>query len=205
MPGNTTGPDNDPTPPPPDGVAAFSVEPMTTSGTLTPLGALNPPGHVLPTNHVYFYAIDFDHARMRRIASAPDNDGHIDLDVPGRLAGSWYEQSLPLDSTEGPSGWPRTVAFATDYYDPSLVRVSIGGTIAASGLWTIPATAPRPGDVSMTSGLVAYPLMYTGSTNIQAGLMLVQMIDATHLKIEVFPGSQATSGAFDGAAFTYVR
>ena len=60
------------------------------------------------------------YARMRRIASAPDKDGHIDLDVPGHLAGDWYDQSLPIDSTEGPGGWPRTVAFVTDYYDPSL-------------------------------------------------------------------------------------
>jgi len=321
---NTTGPDNDPTPPPPDGVATFSVEPMTTSGTLTPLGSLNPPGHVLPTNHVYFYAVDFDHPpaipdstvrpvyapatgtvdyilpsggntdwkiafratttfyyyldhvvlthpikvgdivhagdqvgtsgpgatidlgaydmsltltgfanparygretlhcvspwsyfteplrsqhydRMRRIASAPDKDGHIDLDVPGHLAGDWYDQSLPIDSTEGPGGWPRTVAFVTDYYDPSLIRISIGGTIAAPGLWTIPPNAPRPAEVTVASGLVAYPLMYTGSTTIQSGLMLLQMVDATHLKIEVFPGSQATSGAFDGAARNYVR
>lgn len=320
---NTTPSDYDATQPPPDGVAAFSVEPMITSGTLTPLGSLAPPGHVLPTNHVYFYGVDFDHppaipdstvrpvvapatatvdyilqpvgsdwkigfrattsfyyyldhvvltvplkvgdvvragdqigvsgpgatidlgaydmsltlpgfanpsrygretlhcvspwayfveplrsqnyARLRRVASAPDKDGHIDLDVPGHLAGNWFDQSLPVDSTEGPGGWPRTVAFVTDYDDPSLIRVSIGGTIAAPGLWTIPADAPRPADVVPANGLVAYRLLYTGSTSIQAGLMLVQMLDATHLRIEVFEGSQAASGSFDGAAHTYVR
>lgn len=145
------------------------------------------------------------YARMRRIATAPDKDGHIDLDVPGHLAGNWFEQSLPADSSEGPGGWPRTVAFVTDYYDPSLIRISIGGTIDGPGVWTIPPAAPRPADVSVVSGLVAYPLMYTGSTTIQYGLMLVQLIDATHLKIEVFPGSQATSGAFDAAAHSYIR
>ncbi|HEY4320208.1 MAG TPA: hypothetical protein VGM77_03430 [Gemmatimonadales bacterium] len=321
---DTTGPDNDPTPPPPDGVAAFSVAPMSTTGTLTPLGSLAPPGHVLPTNHVYFYAVDFDHppaipdstvrpvlapttgtvdqiiqspgavdtkiifrvtstfyymlghvvvtqplkvgdilhagdqvgvsnpgatvdlgaydtgvtlsgfanparygretlhcvspwayftepllsefyARLRRVPSAPDKDGHIDLDRLGYLAGAWYDQSLPIDSTESPNGWPRTVAFVTDYDDPSLVRVSIGGTIATPGLWTIPPTAPRPVDVTPANGLVAYPLMYTESTNVQWGLMLLKMTDATHLRIEVITGSQAATGAFDGAARTYIR
>ncbi|HEY4100754.1 MAG TPA: hypothetical protein VGM20_07750 [Gemmatimonadales bacterium] len=321
---NTTGPDNDPTPPPPDGVAAFSVAPMNTTGTLTPLGSLAPPGHVLPTNHVYFYAVDFDHppaipdstirpvyapttgtvsyiihaptdpdykivfrvtntfyymlghvvltqplkvgdilhagdqvgtsdpgatvdlgaydksvtltgfanparygdetlhcvspwayfteplrsqfyARLRRVPSAPDKDGHIDLDRIGTLAGAWYDQSLPIDSTESPTGWLRTVAFVTDYNDPSLVRVSIGGTIAVPGLWTIPPGTPRPENVTPSSGLVAYPLTYTESTNVQWGLMLLQMTDATHLRIEVLPGSQASSGAFDAGVHSYVR
>jgi hypothetical protein len=320
---DTTGPDNDPTPPPPDGIAAFSVEPMVTNGTLTPLGSLAPAGHVLPTNHVYFYAVDFDHppaipdsavrpvyapatgavdfllnssagdskiifrvtntfyyslghvvltralkvgdivhageqvgvsnpggtldlgaydksvtltgfasparygsetlhcvspwayfteplrsqhyARMRRVASAPDKDGHIDLDIPGTLAGAWYDESLPLDSTESPAGWPRTVAFVTDYNDPSLIRISIGGGIAAPGVWTIPPDAPRPAEITPSSGLVVYRLTYTESTTIQSGLMLIQMVDATHLKIEVFSGSQATSGAFDASAHSYIR
>ncbi|MEP6591654.1 MAG: hypothetical protein ABJC19_10770 [Gemmatimonadota bacterium] len=145
------------------------------------------------------------YARIRRAATAPDKDGHIDLDVPGTLAGNWYEEGLALDQTEGPSGWPRTVAFVTDYYDPSKVRVSIGGTIATPGIWTIPDDAPRPAAVTSPSGVVAYRLVYTESTNVQSGLMLVQLTDATHLKIEVFEGSQAASASFDGNARSYVR
>ncbi len=319
----TGGPHQDPIQPPPGGVALFTVEPMATGGTLTPLGNLGPPGHVLPTNHVYFYGIQFDHppqvpdqtvrpvyapatgtvaymlqpggtdwkiafrvtntfyyyldhvvlttplkvgdivhagdqvgtshpggaidlgaydtskplagfanpsrygpetlycvspwayfaeplkslhyARLRRVAAAPDKDGHIDLDVVGHLAGNWFEQGVPMDSTEGPNGWPRTVAFVTDYYDPSLIRISIGGTIATPGIWTIAADAPRPADVNPASGVVAYRLLYTESTTVQSGLMLVQMTDATHLKIEVFEGSQAGSGSFDSNARVYSR
>jgi len=310
--------------PPPGGVAVFSVLPVNTPGTLTPLGNLAPVGHVLPTDHVYFYAVDFDHPpavpdstirpiyapttgtvsfmlhqasddwkvefrvtptftyyldhvvldsgvvhvggvvhagdqvgvtspggsvdlgafdesvtlggfanparyagetlhcvspwkyfndslraiiypRLRRAPSAADKDGRIDFDVAGHLVGNWFDQSLPLDSTEGPNGWPRSVAFVYDYYDPSLVRISIGGTVASPGVWTIPADAPRPADVTPASGLVAYRLMYTGSTWLQSGLMLVQLLDDSHLRIEVFEGSQASAGAFDGNARIYVR
>lgn len=145
------------------------------------------------------------YARIRRVPGAPDKDGHIDLDVPGTLAGAWFDEALPIDSTEGHSGWPRTVAFVTDYYDPSKVRVSIGGTIATQGVWTIPADTPRPEAVTPASGLVAYRLLYTESTTVQWGLMLVELTDATHLRIEVFPGSQATTGNFTAAAKRYVR
>jgi hypothetical protein len=147
------------------------------------------------------------YARNRSAASAPDKDGHIDLDVPGHLAGNWFDQDVPVEGyvSEGPSGWPHTVAFVTDYYDPSKIRIAIGGTIASPGIWTIPDDAPRPADITPASGVVAYRLVYTESTSVQAGLMLVQMTDATHLKIEVFEGSQAATGTFDGNARSYVR
>lgn len=35
--------------------------------------------------------------------------------------------------------------------------------------------------------------------------MILQMTDDSHMKIEVFPNSQAASAEFDGNAFTYAR
>ena len=310
--------------PPPGGVAQFTVLPVNTSGTLTPLGNLAPAGHVLPTDHVYLYAVDFDHPpavpdssvrpvyapatgalsfmlhqpggdwklefrvtatftyyldhvvlesgtlklgdivhagdqvgvtgpgatvdlgafdtgvtlagfanparfsdetlhcvspwkyfsdslkaiiypRLRRSATTADRDGRIDFDIPGHLVGDWFDASLPPAQTEGPTGWPMSVAFVYDYFDPGLVRISIGGTIAGPGVWTIPPDAPRPADVTPASGLVAYRLMYTGSTWQQSALMLVQLLDPAHLRIEVFAGDTAGTAAFDANARTYVR
>ncbi len=50
--------------PPPNGVAQFTVLPVSIApgATLTALGSLNPPGHVLPTDHVYFYDWDLSGA-----------------------------------------------------------------------------------------------------------------------------------------------
>jgi hypothetical protein len=145
------------------------------------------------------------YARIRRVAGAPDRDGHIDYDISGKLVGSWFHESLPKDNTtSGPAGWPKSLAFAYDYRDPSLVRISIGGTIAAPGVWAIPADAPRPETVTTANGVVTYRLLYTEGLT-QSGLMLVEMLDAARLRIQVFENTQATSAAFTSAAQIYVR
>ena len=146
------------------------------------------------------------YAKVRRHPSAADKDGKIDFGVAGRLVGDWFEQSVP-NSTEasGPAGWPKSLAFVYDYYDPRQIRVVIGGTIAPVGVWTIPAGAPGPETVSVSSGKVAYRLMYTESFTVQSGLMLVQMVTSDRIKVEVFTGSQAGDAEFTAAAFMYVR
>lgn len=146
------------------------------------------------------------YAMLRRAPGATDRDGRIDYDVPGHLVGNWFDSTVPDDATaSGPVGWPKSVAFVYDEYDPSLVRISIGGTIAHPGIWTIPPDAPRPADVTVESGKVAYRLMYTESFTVQAGLMLVQMVAPDRIRIEVFEGSQAGNAEFDDAARTYLR
>lgn len=35
--------------------------------------------------------------------------------------------------------------------------------------------------------------------------MLVQLLDDTRMKVEVFPGSSAATGEFDGNALVYTR
>ena len=145
------------------------------------------------------------YARIRRVPRAADKDGHIDYDVPGKLVGSWFHETVPKTTeTSGPNGWPKSLAFAYDYKDPSLVRVSIGGTIATPGVWTIPADAPRPETVSPASGIVTYRLLYTEGLT-QSGLMLVEMLDASRIRVQVFENTQATSAAFTSAAQIYVR
>jgi hypothetical protein len=95
--------------------------------------------------------------------------------------------------------------FVYDNRDPSLVRIAIGGTIASQGIWTIEANAPRPDNVRMARGKVAYRLRYTESTQIQSGLMIVEMIAVDRIRVQVFEGSQAANAEFDGRASIYVR
>lgn len=109
----------------------------------------------------------------------PDRDGTIVYDVANRLSGNWF----------GPDTTP--LSFAYDTYDPNRVLISLGsGTI--QGVFGIGAANPAPRDVSVTTGLVRYSL-YSGSTGprpsdtSQAGWMLVQMTDNTHIQWETFP------------------
>ncbi|MEP7384119.1 MAG: hypothetical protein ABI910_20745 [Gemmatimonadota bacterium] len=147
------------------------------------------------------------YARLRRHPSATERDARIDFGVTGRLVGDWFHESLPVTAAEssGPNGWPKSISFAFDYYDPSKVRISIGGTLASAGVWGITPEAPRPRDVQVASGKVAYRLMYTESTQVQYGLLLVEMLAEDRLRIEVFVGNQDGDAAFDGNAMIYLR
>lgn len=143
-----------------------------------------------------------------RAPTAPDRDGKIDYDIRGRLAGAWYDPSVPStggDASWGPASWPKSMTFSYDYYDPSQVRIAIGGTISAPGVWAIDPSAPRPADVSVATGKVVYRLMSPFDTYVQFGMMAVQMMSDTTIKVEVFPGSTDTTAAFDGNAFTWTR
>ena len=85
------------------------------------------------------------------------------------------------------------------------MRISIGGTVAQAGVWAIDATAPRPEMVTIASGLVAYKLYSPFDAGFPPyGLLLVQMIDASTIKAEVFVGSVSPT-QFDAIAVTFVR
>ena len=144
------------------------------------------------------------YAQVYRSSAAADKDGKIDFDVAGRLVGDWFLQGMPVDSSSGPYGWPRSVAFVYDYYDPAQVRVSIGGTVGPPGVWAIEAAAPRPESVTVASGVVPYRLLYSESRQ-QYGLLLVRMVTDSQLRMELFVGSTAGTGEFDANASTFVR
>jgi hypothetical protein len=137
-----------------------------------------------------------------------EKDGLVNVDVPGHLAGNWF-----LDDgnfyKDGPTGWDKELSFAYDIQHPATIMVSIGGVLGLTGKWSLMANAIKPADVTPTNGKVAYPLWAVDPnpphSAEQRGLMLVQMMDAQHIKIQVFPGSLATDGIFDGNAKIYAR
>jgi hypothetical protein len=113
---------------------------------------------------------------------------------------------MPVDSSAGPYGWPRSVSFAYDYYDPTQVRISVGGTIGPAGVWAIDSTVPRPENVSVATGLVRYKLYSPFDPQFPpTGLLLVQMTDNSTIKLEYFSGSSASPTQFDGKEYTFVR
>jgi hypothetical protein len=131
-------------------------------------------------------------------------DGQIDFGIAGKLVGDWFLQGMPTDSSPDPYGWTRTIAFVYDYFDPSQVRISIGGP-APAGVWAIDSTAPRPETVTVASGIVAYKLYSPFDPGFPPyGLMLVEMLDASTIKAEVFVGS-VTATQFDANAVVFIR
>ena len=60
-------------------------------------------------------------------------------------------------------------------------------------------------DVSVQSGRIVYRLMYLQSTNAQRGLMVVQMLSDTRIRVQIFPGADLQTADFDANARIYVR
>ncbi len=147
------------------------------------------------------------YGRVQRLGS--DLDGRFDFDVTGRLAGNWFHESLPVSDSASPSSWSRHLSFVFDNYDPSRVRVAIGGTLPLVGAFAVPAGVPDPREVTPTSGRVVYRLLMPGgpgdAPGPQRGILAVEMLDATTLQVEVLPDGAATDLSFTTAARRYVR
>lgn len=149
------------------------------------------------------------YAKVRRVGS--EQDGRINYDVAGTLAGNWFADDLAVaDSTRGdnPSFGMRQLAFARDAWFPDRLRISIGG-FNMTGLYGVPADTPDFSTITPSSGVVTYRLLYRGepggppSTD-QAGILVVQMIDASRIRVDALPDGGGTGG-FSTAARTYVR
>jgi hypothetical protein len=149
------------------------------------------------------------YAKVQRAGS--DLDGKVNYDVSGTLSGNWFADDLPVTQSSGNdiSIGGRQIAFARDVRFPDRQRVSIGG-FNVTGAWGVPPDAPDFAAITPASGVTVYRLLYQGEPGgpagtQQRGLLIVQLTDATHLKIEVVPDTTATTASFSADARVYVR
>lgn len=138
-------------------------------------------------------------------------DGKINFDLDGTLSGNWFDESLPVSQSfvNDPSVGGRQLAFARDVQFPDRQRVSVGG-FSFTGIYGVPPDAPDFTSMTPASGVVTYRLLNTGEPGgppgtTQLGLLLVQLTDASHLKVEVVATQSSTSASFSGSAKVYVR
>ena len=133
------------------------------------------------------------YAKVQRLG--PDLDGTINYDKAGTLSGNWYSQfgSQPL-------------SFARDTYDGAVPLISIGvGTY--QGVFGLAPGDPLPQNVTVASGRLLYSLYATNNgptrpVRATTHYMLVQMIDDTHIKEEIF-ATRPTD--FSASALTFLR
>ena len=201
---------------PATGTLAFKVSPVDQNviAWITPLGNLNPPDHATPTDHIYFYIANPDtgesplalkyfeeplrsqlYARVQRLG--PELDGTIDVDIAGRLRGNWYSE---IGST--------AFFFAYDTYDPSQVRISVGGLIGGAAVYSVGPTDPYPRDVAVASGKVRYTLTRSRTgppvAGTPVGQLLAQMVDSARVQVEI-ASSLAASADFTASARFLIR
>jgi hypothetical protein len=95
-----------------------------------------------------------------------------------------------------------------DNYDPTAIRVSIGGTLSLTGAFAVQPGATDPRNVSPATGVVSYGLFLAGFQNAgngpRVGTMIVQMLGDASLRAEVVAGA-AADATFTSASRIYVR
>jgi hypothetical protein len=182
---------------------------------VVPAGLVNPSRYGVSTGHAvspYQYFSEplrtFMYSRVRMLDGVPANkDGRTGWGVRGKLTGDWFHSSLANETAStlmGPTGWPKTLSFAYDWFDNSSPRISVGGTITDAGLLRIGANDINPSSVSVASGMVAYqttPVL----GRIAAGWMLVQMLSDERIKVQYFAGATTAPITFTVGAEEYVR
>jgi len=141
------------------------------------------------------------YALVRR--SSGDRDGTFNYDMPGRLIGNWFAESVPVSSSQLPENWPLHLAFAYDNFDPSVMRISSGGALGFVGTPTFAAGPPNPADVSVANGKVVYRLVNAGSPS-PFGVLIVQMTAADRIRSEYQTGDRPDAD-FTSAARMYAR
>ncbi len=150
------------------------------------------------------------YSKVRRVGS--DLDGRINYDVPGTLSGGWFADDLAVaDSTRGddPSFGMRQLAFARDAWFPDRLRISVGG-FDMTGLYGVPNDTADFSTITPSSGVVTYRLLNLGEPGgapgtDQLGLLVVQMLDATRIRVDVLPVRTRSTAEFTSTARIYLR
>jgi hypothetical protein len=149
---------------------------------------------------------------MGRSSSLSEPLGHLDFDVPGTVAGGWFLQGTPtansLDlANDHRRQWfgrwiereeTRVVAFGHPW--PGLPN-----RVQASSL-----SAPAWEEITPSSGRVAIQLWWLDfqalpiNSDASSGTVLLELLDATTLRVEWFPHHDPVS-EFTAAALDYER
>ena len=95
-----------------------------------------------------------------------------------------------------------------DNVQPGQPRISIGGTLALTGIFGVDSSSPPFDTVRPESVMVSYGLRQAGvlgaPEGTAVGKLLIQMLDGSRIRVEAFPGA-ASPGGFSSAAQIYVR
>jgi hypothetical protein len=137
--------------------------------------------------------------------------GSFVYDQAGKLIGNWF--AVP-DARLNEMSWDDMLAFAPHYLDPRRIEVGFSGrlwsdtsSLGPEYLVAEDAGDPDPADVTPAIGPVRYHLEALGGDGTpgkQAQLtLLVQMLDDTTLKAELFPGWQDDVSFGEGVVLYY--
>ncbi len=130
--------------------------------------------------------------------------GKIDYDEAGKLVGDWA-----LSGHEALESNAVGLAFVYHVGSSSL-RIAVGGTLTGGAMtYAVQDNAPDFKIITPGSGQINYQLYPSingddSVSGVQYGVLAVQMISDTQIKVEIFTGTGSTA-TFDGNAQIYNR
>ncbi len=131
--------------------------------------------------------------------------GKVDFDESGKLVGNWFLEDI--DESD-PMAYPeKHISFVYDMWDPTQIRVGIGGTLDVVAIgYIVDGNSPDPADVTTTAGQIIYQLQGTEQFGEQStkATLLVEMIESDKIKVEGVQGWQS-SPLFTSNAQYYIR
>lgn len=163
----------------------------------------------------------------KSLRTAKPEGGFIDYDREGKLVGTWFREN-----TNGWAGlkqeryWADHLAIVYDSIDPEHILFSVGTFEGKAEQFGVKGNIPDPVEVSVDSGLIKYELTtyrhYDGDKGWDfrslvkglkvkngdnvVGVVLLQMLEDRKLKLEIFPGKQASQvSGFTSNAMIYER
>src|ERR1043166_307664 len=138
------------------------------------------------------------------VTGAATKDGKIDYDQAGKLVGNWVLTGhKPVEDTK------YSLSFVYNVLNHAM-RVSAGVLAGGGGSFGVQQGAPDWATITPPSGQVNYRLFpTTGGDSSQPGsefgVLAVQMLSATQIKVEVFPGNLTGAATFTANALIYDR
>lgn len=134
--------------------------------------------------------------------------GEIMQDKAGTIQGNWFYNN----AKDGPDGWTNELAIVHDNNNPAIGVISVGGVISTAGkvLFTPTSTGQHnrePSQVAADGAIHCYDTDATTTVGSRgmSGRIVLQLIDATHMKIEKQTGACNTNPSFASATKTYER
>lgn len=135
-------------------------------------------------------------------------DGSFAYDDLGSLLGNWFRENC--FNADGWYDWEDTLSFGFDVYFPNQIRYGVGEYSYAFALNNDDSPI-RPEDVSVSSGKITYYIYNANNTSIglpnssRIGLLIVQMISDTKLRLEFFEDTDNQTRDFTTSSSYYVR
>lgn len=135
-------------------------------------------------------------------------DGEFAIDKAGTLQGNWYQEGGIRSG--GLYDWDITLSFGYDVYYPDQVLIGSGKYYNAFATKN-EDNPKKPDEVSVDSGIVTYYVYNANNTSKgvpttgRFGILLVQMLSDTKIRLEIFEDTTSQSRNFTDASLYYTR